>query len=78
MWRFGKLTHPGPRSSLAALSFQFAVRSVPFRRLLLEKQGKVIDNEYALKLKELDIQAKVAVAEIENEGPEPQRTARIR
>ena len=39
-----------------------------FQRLLVEKQGKVIDNEYALKLKELDIQAKLAVAEIETKA----------
>jgi hypothetical protein len=39
-----------------------------FQRLLLEKQGKVIDNEYALKLKEMDIQAKLAVAEIETKA----------
>ena len=39
-----------------------------FQRLLVEKQGKVIDNEYALKLKEMDIQAKLAVAEIETKA----------
>ena len=39
-----------------------------FQRLLLEKQGKVIDNEYALKLKEMDIQAKLALAEIETKA----------
>jgi hypothetical protein len=39
-----------------------------FQRLLLEKQGKVIDNEYAMKLKEMDIQAKLAVAEIETKA----------
>jgi hypothetical protein len=39
-----------------------------FQRLLVEKQGKVIDNEYALKLKEMDIQAKLAIAEIETKA----------
>ena len=34
-----------------------------FQRQLVEKQGKVIDNEYALKFKEMDIQAKLAIAE---------------
>ena len=35
-----------------------------FQLLLLEKQGKVIDNEYALKLEDMKIQAQLAVAEI--------------
>ena len=35
-----------------------------FQRLLLEKQGKVIDNEYAMKLEEMKIQAQLAQAEI--------------
>ena len=35
-----------------------------FQRLLLEKQGKVIDNEYAIKLEEMKIQAQLAAAEI--------------
>jgi hypothetical protein len=39
-----------------------------FQRLLVEKQGKVIDNEYALKLKEMDIQAKLVIAEIETKA----------
>jgi hypothetical protein len=39
-----------------------------FQRLLVEKQGKVIDNEYALKLKQMEIQAKLAVAEIETKA----------
>jgi hypothetical protein len=39
-----------------------------FQRLLVEKQGEVIDNEYALKLKEMDIQAKLAIAEIETKA----------
>ena len=39
-----------------------------FQRLMVEKQGKVIDNEYALKLKEMDIQAKLAIAEIETKA----------
>ena len=35
-----------------------------FQRLLLEKQGKVIDNEYAMKLEEMKIQAQLAQAEV--------------
>jgi hypothetical protein len=49
-----------------------------FQRLLVEKQGKVIDNEYAMKLKEMDIQAKLAGGRNRNEGPEHQRAAGVR
>jgi hypothetical protein len=35
---------------------------------MLEKHGNVVDNESAVKLKEMDIQAKHAIAEIETEA----------
>jgi hypothetical protein len=58
----------GLQAQLQQQSAAMAEMQGQFQRLLVEKQGKVIDNEYALKLKEMDIQAKLAIAEIETKA----------
>src|SRR5215831_7447896 len=58
----------GMQAQLQQQQVAMAEMQGQFQRLLVEKQGKVIDNEYALKLKEMEIQAKLAVAEIETKA----------
>ena len=64
----GQQLPPEVQAAIAAKDAQLQLAMQELQKLQFEKQAKVVDNEYDLKQKKMDIDAKVAIAEIQAEA----------